>query len=67
MKEFQNRIAQYLMNIKEAMRSRPKSVEVTAEKQDTQAVVDPVAPTRFDVRTVAGKYEITKKPDDFLE
>jgi len=54
------------MNIREGLRSKPKPVDVTVEKQDAQESVGPVAPTRFGIRTVAGRYEITKPPDDFL-
>lgn len=69
MKELQNRFAQYLMNIQEVIRLKrlkPKPVDATVEKQDTQALVDPVVTTKFGVLTVAGRYEIIKKPDDFL-
>ncbi|MBU1322987.1 hypothetical protein KKE48_03165 [Patescibacteria group bacterium] len=66
MREIQNTFIQCLMNIREGLRSKPKPVDVTVEKQDAQESVGPVAPTRFGIRTVAGRYEITKPPDDFL-
>lgn len=65
MKEFQSRFIQCLERIKEGIRLKPKPVDLTVEKQDSQKVIESAGSASFDVRTVAGRYEITKKPDDF--
>lgn len=59
MKEFQNIFTQCLTKITDAI--KPKPVNIAVEKPDTQTLINTVAPTKFGVRTVAGRYEIIKK------